>query len=633
MEGRLLKFYAVPPQLEPESASPAPAPDWTPLFAEARLDPASFRAVAPRWTPSFYVDARAAWEGSWPGRPDIPVRIEAAAHRGRPAWFEIVWPWSRPERMETQSWPTDKILRQALFLTVVVLLLGAAAFMARRNLVLGRGDRRGAFRVSLLLCGVGIVSWALGAHNVADWNAQTGLVFRGAGAVVLEAAFVWLVYLAVEPYARRLRPWTLVSWTRFLGGGFSDPVVGRDMLAGVAWAVLVYYLNALRYVVPPLFGQAPPEPSYSYLDALLGAGPLLGGAQLGERVHPFRAGRAAAVRAAAHRCCGATRSRSLALACPADAERARRGRVGLVHGADLDRGDGHLDPAAAALRAARGVGRGVRLRGAVRVPDHDRPASWKAGPTLLALPLLALLCRRAFRNASAAPGCAATSRPSPARAPEARAAAAGYHRRDARRHTPRRPSPTARRAPRPTTRTFPWVSSCRASGGRTSTRSTPSPAPPTISRTSRSTRACAQQKLEQWEALRPRRLPRRGRRADLRGARRDGAPARHPEAAAARPALGLQPGHGEGAATRPGTSSLDYCRRSANPVGRLVLHVFEREDDPALRAALGRASAPRCSSPTTGRTRRSTTPAGASTCPRSCSGGTASRASTSRPAA
>jgi hypothetical protein len=177
--------------------------------------------------------------------------------------------------MESYSSPTAKLMRHAIFLTVTLVLVGAAAFMARRNLVLGRGDRRGAFRVSLLLCGVGIVSWALGAHNVADWIAQIGLVTRGAGIVVLEAAFVWLMYLAVEPYARRLRPWTLVSWTRFLGGGFSDPVVGRDTLVGVAWGVLLFYVVTLKHTLPPLFGQAPPEPSYGYLDALLGYGPLL----------------------------------------------------------------------------------------------------------------------------------------------------------------------------------------------------------------------------------------------------------------------------------------------------------------------------------------------------------------------
>jgi hypothetical protein len=275
MDGRLLRFHAIPPQREDESQESAPSPDWSALFAEARLDPASFRSVTPRWTPPFYVDARAAWEGSWPGRPDIPVRIEAAAYRGRPAWFEVVWPWTMPERMESHPWPTAKLLYQAVFLTLLVLLLGASAFMARRNLVLGRGDRRGAFRVSLLLAGLGILSWVLGAHNVADWNAQVGLVMRGAGAVVLEAAFVWLVYLAVEPYARRLRPWTLVSWTRFLGGGFADRVVGRDVLAGLAWGVLVYFLTPLRYALPPLFGSPPPEPTFGYLDPLLGAGPLV----------------------------------------------------------------------------------------------------------------------------------------------------------------------------------------------------------------------------------------------------------------------------------------------------------------------------------------------------------------------
>ena len=37
LQGRLQSFYAVPPQRERESG-PSPAPDWAPLFAEARLD-------------------------------------------------------------------------------------------------------------------------------------------------------------------------------------------------------------------------------------------------------------------------------------------------------------------------------------------------------------------------------------------------------------------------------------------------------------------------------------------------------------------------------------------------------------------------------------------------------------------
>ena len=174
MEGRLLRFYAVPAQLDGDAA--APAPDWSPLFAEARLDPTTLRAAAPRWVPPFYADARAAWEGPWPGRPDITVRVEAASHRGKPVSFEVVWPWTRPDRMEKYAWPAGKLFRQALWITLSLLLVGAAAFMARRNIVLGRGDRRGAFRVALLLAGTGMLSWALGAHHVADWNAQSGLV-------------------------------------------------------------------------------------------------------------------------------------------------------------------------------------------------------------------------------------------------------------------------------------------------------------------------------------------------------------------------------------------------------------------------------------------------------------------------
>jgi hypothetical protein len=110
---------------------------------------------------------------------------------------------------------------------------------------------------------------------VADTNLEMGLVGRGAGLVLLEAALVWLFYLAVEPYARRLRPWTLVSWTRLLGGGLGDPVVGRDTLIGLAWALLVGLLMPCSQAVPVWLGQPGPEPSMGELAALQGPGMLL----------------------------------------------------------------------------------------------------------------------------------------------------------------------------------------------------------------------------------------------------------------------------------------------------------------------------------------------------------------------
>jgi eukaryotic-like serine/threonine-protein kinase len=275
MSGRLLRFYAIPPQLEGDPPASPPAPDWSRLFAEARLDPEAFRPVAPRWTPLFHSDARAAWEGACAGRKDLIVRVEAAAYRGRPVWFEVITPWTKPERMEAYAWPKDKLAHQLTFLGVTVVLMGAGGFMARRNIVLGRGDRRGAFRVALLLFALGLPAWAFGAHHVADTNSEMGLVARGAGVVLLEAVLVWLFYLAVEPYARRLRPWTLVSWTRLLGGGLGDPVVGRDTLIGLAWALVFVQLNPLSRLVPAWLGQPGPEPAMGDLVALQGPAMLL----------------------------------------------------------------------------------------------------------------------------------------------------------------------------------------------------------------------------------------------------------------------------------------------------------------------------------------------------------------------
>jgi hypothetical protein len=187
----------------------------------------------------------------------------------------VITPWTQPERMGGYAWPKGKLIRQLVFFGITVLLMGAAGFMARRNIVLGRGDRRGAFRVALVLTAVGTLSWVLGAHHVADTNAEMELLSRGAGLVLLKATLVWLFYLAVEPYARRLRPWTLVSWTRLLGGGISDPVVGRDTLVGLGWAVGLTLLMPVFKLLPGWLGQPGPEPMMGWTEALQAPSRLL----------------------------------------------------------------------------------------------------------------------------------------------------------------------------------------------------------------------------------------------------------------------------------------------------------------------------------------------------------------------
>jgi hypothetical protein len=59
-----------------------------------------------------------------------------------------------------------------------------------------------------------------------------------------------LFYLALEPIARRYWPQSLISWSRLVTGKVSDPLVCRDVLAGVTlfagWLLL--YIAALHLV-------------------------------------------------------------------------------------------------------------------------------------------------------------------------------------------------------------------------------------------------------------------------------------------------------------------------------------------------------------------------------------------------
>jgi len=208
--GRLLSFYVVPPQLERPSAAFDPGvsaggasgagPDWTPFFAEARLDPAALRRTEPLWTPPFYADARFAWEGRWPARPDVALRVEAASYRGDPVWFALKSPWTRAERDEARPLTAGRGRAQAFYILFMVALVGVGGGLAYRNISLGRGDRRSAFRLALALVTLTTLTWALRAHHVADPAAETAVFAKGAGLALLVACLVWVFYLALEPY-------------------------------------------------------------------------------------------------------------------------------------------------------------------------------------------------------------------------------------------------------------------------------------------------------------------------------------------------------------------------------------------------------------------------------------------------
>jgi hypothetical protein len=88
------------------------------------------------------------------------------------------------------------------------------------------------------------------------------------GWALVGAALVWLMYVALEPHVRKRWPTSLVAWSRMLGGEILDPVVGRDVLLGVALAVLWAVIANVGNLLPGWMGKTPTAPD-SQLDYII----------------------------------------------------------------------------------------------------------------------------------------------------------------------------------------------------------------------------------------------------------------------------------------------------------------------------------------------------------------------------
>ena len=277
MRGRLVGFRAVPPQRDPPvpAAPPAPAPDWSPLFSAAGLDTASFHSAAPEWTPLAWGDTRAAWTGSFTGYGNIPVRVEAASYRGKPIYFDLIYPWTEPDRSTPYSPAlSQKIWTVTLCFFFFAVLIGGV-LIARRNLLLGRVDARGVFRLGSFIFVVFLAMWAVRAHHIASLE-EIDLFVIALGWGLLAAGLVALLYLALEPYVRRKEPQTLISWSRLLSGKFRDPLVGHDLLVGSLYGVALVIVEVSDNLILPLLKKLPPAPNIGHTETLLGVRAAIG---------------------------------------------------------------------------------------------------------------------------------------------------------------------------------------------------------------------------------------------------------------------------------------------------------------------------------------------------------------------
>jgi hypothetical protein len=102
-----------------------------------------------------------------------------------------------------------------------------------------------------------MVAGLLTAHQSFGVNGTlaTVLVLFARGTLVGLAAYTF--YMALEPDVRRRSPETLVSWSRAIDGRLRDPLVGRDLLIGIAVGALLQLLNQGAHLAPGWFGHGP----------------------------------------------------------------------------------------------------------------------------------------------------------------------------------------------------------------------------------------------------------------------------------------------------------------------------------------------------------------------------------------
>ena len=260
--GRLRSLYAVPP---PVSSNTTPTPfNWSTLFTESGLDQSKFQEVSPVWTPPHQASERAAWEGSYPDQPELKVRVEAGAFDGKPVYFELIEPWDEVRNPQVSLSRFRQRALIVLLLSVFIMVLVGSALLAWRNLKLGRGDRKGAFRLAIFAMAIFFVRWLFAFHHVS--NEYEAFNFISAIQIMLFwSFFFWVVYLAFEPFVRRRWPGRIISWSRLLAGGFRDPLVGRDILIGAVFGLGIILCNFyLANIAPQWLGQPPAIPWFDF---------------------------------------------------------------------------------------------------------------------------------------------------------------------------------------------------------------------------------------------------------------------------------------------------------------------------------------------------------------------------------
>jgi class 3 adenylate cyclase len=261
-EGRLQCFRVVPSPHPENVGLTTLSVGWTRLFERAGLDFSQAKTTASDWYTNQLMDQQFAWDIVRDGKS---VTVHGGTYKDRVVLFEVLGPWDHP----TQTADSQPVNRYVGWFAIV-LLIGldlVCLLIARMNMRRGRGDSKGALRGAIAIFVLVFFFMLLEPHRSFDprWITQWWQV------TIAESAGLafqwWLFYMALEPYIRRTYPQALISWSRLLAGNLRDVLVGRDVLFGVGFGMLIALLDALSVALPAwvsIKGITPAFDSYAF---------------------------------------------------------------------------------------------------------------------------------------------------------------------------------------------------------------------------------------------------------------------------------------------------------------------------------------------------------------------------------
>ena len=183
------------------------------------------------WRPPDTFDAFGVWRGSDPDGSTF--LLTTGAFRDRPTYFRVI-PEADQYSVDDPYIPERNPFVSAVFLSVILGAIG----LAWQNHRSGRGDRFGARRLAICVFILHTVILLAYCRISLDIESNLGIFMLGMSQVLYSTVMIWVYYMAVEPFVRRVWPHILITSSRALDGRLLDPLIGRDLMIGIFSSVV-----------------------------------------------------------------------------------------------------------------------------------------------------------------------------------------------------------------------------------------------------------------------------------------------------------------------------------------------------------------------------------------------------------